>query len=247
MKPFTIIELDETTSTQTYLTQEDERKSFDEFTVITAKNQISGRGQGTNIWESENGKNICFSLLLKPLFLNPSEQFIITQIISLAIVDVLVKYGLQDVMIKWPNDIYVSNNKICGILIQNKIIGNQISHSYIGIGINVNQRKFLFAPNPTSLTLETDKMYDLNKFLNDTLHNIYVRYMQLKENKIIEIQNKYLSLLLFKGERRKYIYEGREIVATILNVNEFGHLILQQTDETILQCELRQLQFLIKN
>ena len=247
MKPFTIIELDETTSTQTYLTQEDERKSFDEFTVITAKNQISGRGQGTNIWESENGKNICFSLLLKPLFLNPSEQFIITQIISLAIVDVLVKYGLQDVMIKWPNDIYVSNNKICGILIQNKIIGNQISHSYIGIGINVNQRKFLFAPNPTSLTLETDKTYDLNKFLNDTLYNIYVRYMQLKENKIIEIQNKYLSLLLFKGERRKYIYEGREIVATILNVNEFGHLILQQTDETILQCELRQLQFLIKN
>ncbi len=247
MKPFTIIELDETTSTQTYLTQEDERKSFDEFTVITAKNQISGRGQGTNIWESENGKNICFSLLLKPLFLNPSEQFIITQIISLAIVDVLVKYGLQDVMIKWPNDIYVSNNKICGILIQNKIIGNQISHSYIGIGINVNQRKFLFAPNPTSLTLETDKTHDLNKFLNDTLYNIYVRYMQLKENKIIEIQNKYLSLLLFKGEWRKYIYEGREIVATILNVNEFGHLILQQTDETILQCELRQLQFLIKN
>lgn len=247
MKPFTIIELNETPSTQTYLMQEDERKSFDEFTVITAKNQTSGRGQGTHIWESEKGKNICFSLLLKPLFLNPSEQFIITQIISLAIVDVLVKYGLQDVMIKWPNDIYVSNNKICGILIQNKVMGNQISHSYIGIGINVNQRKFLFAPNPTSLTLETNKEYDLNTFLNDTLYNIYVRYTQLKENRIMDIQDKYLSLLLFKGEKRKYIYEDREIVATILNVNQYGHLILQQADKTILQCELRQLQFLIKN
>ncbi|MBR1627496.1 MAG: biotin--[Bacteroidales bacterium] len=245
MKPFNIIKLSEIPSTQTFLLQEDERKVFDEYTVVYTNNQTHGRGQEKHIWESEKEKNVLFSLLLKPTFLDPSNQFLITQMISLAIVDTLQSYGLEDVKIKWPNDIYVKYAKICGVLVQNKITGLEFSNSYIGIGINVNQKKFLFAPNPTSMFLETGKETDLDIFLSDVLHNIYKRYLQLKEDELERLQSEYLSLLLFKEERRKYIYKGKEIEAKILGVNRFGHLILESDDTVVIQCELRELQFIL--
>ena len=245
MDTFNVIKLKETSSTQTFLVQEDEQKIFDEYTVVYTDNQIQGRGQGTHVWESEKGKNVSFSLLLKPTFLDPSDQFRITQMISLAIVDTLRNYKVKDVKIKWPNDIYVGHSKISGVLVQNNIVGLKFSQSYIGIGINVNQTKFVLAPNPTSVFLETGKEYDLDKFLDDTLNSIYKRYLQLKEKGTDSLQAEYLSLLLFKGEQRKYIYGGEEIIAKILDVNQFGHLILELTDMTIIQCELRQLQFVL--
>ena len=243
MNPFKIIELNQTASTQTYITNTDTEKPFEEYTVIFTSNQTAGRGQGTHIWESEEGKNISFSLLLQPVFLNPAQQFLITQFVSLAIADTLADYGLQNVKIKWPNDIYVGEKKICGMLIQNSIMRNKIFKTYIGIGINVNQKTFCLAPNPTSLLLETGKEYGLRKFLDDTLYNIYVRYSQLKENKIPQIQKQYLSLLLFKNQKRTYIYKGKEISAQIENVNSFGHLLLRLDNGSVLECELRQLQF----
>ncbi|MGP1514553.1 MAG: biotin--[acetyl-CoA-carboxylase] ligase [Bacteroidales bacterium] len=244
MNLFNIIELSQTASTQTYLTNECEHNELEEYTVIFTTNQTSGRGQDAHIWESEKGKNITFSLLLRPVFLHPAEQFLITQFISLSIVDVLQKYGLKNVFIKWPNDIYIDLNKICGILIQNKIIGDSISHTYIGVGINVNQWTFQVAPNPTSLFLETGRQYDLQTFLMDTLNSIYIRYNQLKERKLTTIQKEYLSLLLFRNCWQNYIYKNRKIVAKILNVNRFGHLIMEMLDQTTIECELRQLQFL---
>ncbi len=243
MTPFCIIEIPQTASTQTLLIEEDEKKSFGQYTVIFTTNQTAGKGQGTNIWESEKGKNLSFSLLLEPIFLNPSEQFLITQFVSLAIVDTLKEYLLGDVHIKWPNDIYIGKNKICGILIQNKIIGYQITTTYIGIGININQTKFSSAPNPTSFALEKGEEYNLREVLDNVLKNIFHRYKALKDNRISEIKKEYLSLLLFKDHYRKYFYKDKEIMAKILNVNSFGHLILQLEDNTTITCELKELQF----
>lgn len=240
---FDIITLPQTNSTQTYIIEADKKNPLSEYSVVYTDNQVAGRGQGTHSWESEMGKDICFSLVLTPKTISVSEQFFITQIISLAVVDTLVEYGLKDVKIKWPNDIYVKEKKICGMLVQNNIIGNQIVKTFIGIGINVNQSIFHFAPNPTSIFLERGKQNDLRKVLNDTLQHIFIRYQQLNDNQTKTIQDEYLSLLLFKNSWRNYIYNDKYIYAQILTTNSFGHLILQTDDNEIITAELRELKF----
>ena len=131
--------------------------SLDNLSVVAVRCQTKGRGQRTNTWLSNPGENLTFSIALKNLDILPSEQIAISQITALSVVDFLNLYGI-DAKIKLPNDIYVGNKKICGILIENSIRGSQISYSIIGIGINVNQTEFPSSlPNPTSILLERDQ------------------------------------------------------------------------------------------
>ncbi|MDE6431375.1 MAG: biotin--[acetyl-CoA-carboxylase] ligase, partial [Duncaniella sp.] len=120
---------------------------------VSARRQTAGRGQRGNSWESAPGKNITMSILLRPEGLHPSRQFVISRAVSLAITGVLRRYmPASAVRVKWPNDIYVDDRKICGILIENVISSASIRQSVVGIGINVNQRRFLSdAPNPVSM------------------------------------------------------------------------------------------------
>lgn len=245
MTPFEIIEIESVASTQSLLTEMDREGTTKEYTVVVTTDQTSGRGQGNNVWESEKGKNLSFSMVLEPKFIAASDQFLITQFISLAMTDTLREYAVEKVRIKWPNDIYVGEKKICGILIQNNVIGNQISKTYIGIGINVNQREFVMAPNPTSFALEKGREYDLREVLERVLERVLVRYEMLRQGEREEIEREYLSKLLFRGERRKYIYKGKEIEAKIENVNSFGHLILETENEGEIVCELKELRFVI--
>ncbi|MBQ7985409.1 MAG: biotin--[Bacteroidales bacterium] len=244
MDLFNVIELPQAVSTQTVLTEQDGRQPLDEFTVIYTCNQTGGRGQGSNVWESEKGKNISFSLLLRPQFIAPSDQYILTQMASLGVYSSLVKYVPQGVKIKWPNDVYVGQKKICGMLIQNKIIGNELSAVYIGIGLNVNQMEFTLAPNPTSLKLLTGRTFDLKTVLNEVLDNILFRYNQIKTMPHESIKQEYLSHLLFKDEWREYLYKGKRIKAKIVSVNSFGHIVFEQPDGTAGTCELKQWQFI---
>lgn len=245
MMPFKIIEVDRTASTQSLVLEMDREGKMREYTVVVTTDQTSGRGQGENVWESERGKNLLFSMVLEPICTKASEQFLITQFISLAIVDALKEYAVEGVRIKWPNDIYVGEKKICGVLIQNNVIGNQISKTYIGIGINVNQRKFVLAPNPTSIALEQGREYDLREVLERVLERVLVRYEMLKEGKREELKREYSDLLLYRGENRKYVYKDKEIEAKIENVNCFGHLILETEREGKIVCELKELRFVI--
>ena len=245
MIPFKIIEVEKTASTQSLILEMDREGTMREYTVVVTTDQTSGRGQGNNVWESERGKNLLFSMVLEPICTKASEQFLITQFISLAIVDTLKEYAVEGVRIKWPNDIYVGEKKICGVLIQNNVIGNQISKTYIGIGINVNQKEFVLAPNPTSIALEKGREYDLREVLERVLERVLVRYKMLKEGKREELKREYLDLLLYRGEKRKYVYKGKEIEAKIENVNCFGHLILETEREGKIVCELKELRFVI--
>ncbi|MBQ9254429.1 MAG: biotin--[Bacteroidales bacterium] len=238
-----LITLDKISSTQTFLLEEDKELSLPEFTVAYTENQTQGKGQGTHVWESEEGKNISFSLLLRPYFLDPSMQYLITQIVSLAIVDTLKEYIKEGVKIKWPNDIYVNDNKICGMLIQNKLLGSSFAGVYCGIGININQKNFLLAPNPTSIYIETGKQTDKKEVFNLAIKNIEKRYTQLKQEDIKSIQEEYLSLLLYRNEWRLYEYKGEKIRAKIICVNEFGHLIFEKEDGEVSSCELREWRF----
>lgn len=123
--------------------------------VWIADFQTAGRGQRGNSWESRKGENLTFSILFKPEFLPPHKQFLISQVCAVGTYRYLTEKGMP-ARIKWPNDIYIGNKKICGMLIENSISGDKLSVSIAGIGLNLNQTHFASdAPNPTSLLMET--------------------------------------------------------------------------------------------
>ena len=144
---FKVVHIDETDSTNHWL------KAHGEGTmVVVADFQTAGKGCGSNSWESERGQNLTFSMLIHPEALEARAQFRITEVVSVALCNTLERYIYKEVDIKWPNDIYVGDQKICGILIENRLQGSVIKDSIIGIGLNVNQQVFLSdAPNPVSM------------------------------------------------------------------------------------------------
>ena len=173
-----IIKLEETTSTNTYLDNLDVEREQPEGCVVTTYSQIAGRGQRGNSWEAEPGKNLTFSYLLRPDQIAPQEQFVISQAVSMAVVDVLSRYA-DGFSVKWPNDIYYRNSKIAGILIEHNLSGMSIARTIVGIGLNINQMQFLSdAPNPISLCQITGVEYDLDKFLYEVLEATTIRYAQ---------------------------------------------------------------------
>ena len=220
----------------------------EEFTVIVARTQTAGIGQRGNHWEAEPGKNLTFSLVLKPTWLPIADQYQLTKAVSLGIADCLaplITEGDRRVRIKWPNDIYVDNDKICGILITHRIAGGQIATSVVGIGLNVNQETFPdWVPNPTSLHLLTGHEWVLNEMLEKVLVCIAHRYNELHNNPIGSLDEPYLSILLRRDEEAQYSYQGKTITATLLDVNRYGHLQLVTDKGERLSCQLKEIQFL---
>ena len=128
---------------------------IDNLSVVSALEQTEGRGQHGNRWSSQPGENLTFSLVVKNFMIKANEQHAISQVTALSLVALLSMYGI-DARIKWPNDIYVGDEKICGILIENSLKGQEIDWSIIGIGLNVNQTEFPDdLPNPISMKLST--------------------------------------------------------------------------------------------
>ena len=136
--------------------------------IVVTDFQTSGKGQGKNVWESEDGKNLLFSIALDMSFLKAENQFILTQIVSVTMINVLKNYLPEEsLFIKWPNDIYFNDKKIAGILIKNEIKGIMMGTSIIGIGLNVNQTSFDDnLPNPISMKMITGKDFDLDELLS---------------------------------------------------------------------------------
>lgn len=131
----------------------EEAANASDSTVWAADMQTAGRGQRGNTWTSDRGKNLTFSWLVKPANLSPSRQFLISQATALGICAYLAEWGLAP-QIKWPNDIYLGDKKICGILIEHSLTSERILSTVVGIGLNLSQTEFPASlPNPTSLRL----------------------------------------------------------------------------------------------
>jgi len=192
--------------------------------VLQTDFQTAGKGQMGNAWESESGKNLLFSLVLYPEKVKPDEQFLISQLVSVAIKKTLDEYT-DNITVKWPNDIYWNDKKIAGILIENSLQGNSIKIVVIGIGLNVNQKVFLSdAPNPVSLFQITGKSQVANSLLNDIRKNIMDLYFNLDANKI---RDEYAEILYRKAGVHKF-KEGDEIFqASIIAVHPDGQLELE--------------------
>lgn len=189
--------------------------------------QTAGRGQYGNRWESEAGKNIAMSILLKPRFLEARQQFHLNKAISLAVHDVFSVYT-EGVSVKWANDIFIGDKKNCGILIQNNLSGTRIEASVIGIGINVNQVNFQDLPHASSLKLETGKTFDLFNIVEAICQAVEKRYWQLKSGNFNQLGDEYLSKLYRYGQDALYQYpEGAFFKGKIVDISETGKLCLE--------------------
>ncbi len=240
-----IITLDSLPSTNQYCELLD-LNQCEEFTIINAVEQTAGIGQRGNHWESEAGKNLTFSIILKPSFLPIPDQFQLTKSISLGIADWLKTVVPQGyaVKIKWPNDIYVGQSKICGTLTSAKINGNKLSAAIAGIGLNINQTQFSYwIPNPVSLTQLLGTEMSTESALKEVASSILQRYSRLKKD-ITAPDADYLSDLLHIKEERSYLYQGRTIRAKIEGVNRFGHLELLCSSGEQIACQMKEIQWI---
>lgn len=242
----TFIHLNETHSTNSYLRELITReKEQPEGTVVVADYQTSGRGQRGNGWESERGMNLLFSLLLRPDHIPAGKQFILSQLISLAIVEVLREYD-PHFSIKWPNDIYWKEKKIAGILIEVDLMGSTLGNAIAGIGINVNQTDFYSdAPNPVSLAQITGKEHHLPELLEKILYRIADEYSGYTPEKEEKIKQKYMNLLFRKGGLYPYRHEEEIFNASIERIENNGQLVLKKEDGSIRAFAFKEISFVI--
>jgi len=224
-----LITLKEVDSTNTFLKDAlSKSKPFLDGTVIMADRQYSGRGQASNSWLSEAGKNLTFSVLLNPGFLPIERQFDLNMAISLALNDFLNKYTSGAASIKWPNDSYVGKKKIGGILIENIVHGNTIKHAIIGIGLNVNQVNFpADLMNVTSLKQALHQDYNLMDLLGEICSIIESRYLQLKAGKTEKLKDEYLSQLYLKDTWALFRFDNEIQKGKIQGLSSIGQLILE--------------------
>ncbi len=242
--PENIIFLEEVDSTNNYCLQLLKNKSPREGLVVSAKNQTCGRGQRNNCWESEPDKNLLFSIIIYPDFLPPDKQFNISIVISLGIYDCF-KNLYDNVSIKWPNDIYIGDKKIGGILIENTIRGNCIANTVAGVGINVNQTRFSKnLPNPVSLQQITGKHYALKPLLINIVNCINARYHSLIANHTKAMHNAYLQSLYRFQQPAWYATDNEKFKAKIIDVEEFGWLVVQDENNEVKRFGFKEIEFL---
>ena len=240
---FDILRLEKTNSTSSCLRELCGKETVGDFTTIVAEHQTAGRGQRGNSWEAEAGKNLLFSFVLHPQFLQARRQFLLSQIVSLAIKEELDIYA-GDISIKWPNDIYWKDKKISGILIEHDLDGNYISQSIAGIGINLNQKIFLSnAPNPISLAQITGKEYEIFHILNDILRRTQEYYEQLKEDNTDMIVTRYKDSLYRKDGFHPYRDANGEFRAEIFDVDCGGTLILRDDNDNLRKYAFKEVEF----
>ena len=232
-----IVHIDETDSTNRWL------KDHGEGTMVVATDyQTAGKGCGSNAWESERGKNLTFSMLIHPDGIAAREQFRITEVVSVALCKTLQPYIYNKVEIKWPNDIYVGDRKLCGILIENRLQGNVIVDCIIGIGLNMNQRVFLSdAPNPVSMYQLTGQETDCEALLADFLQT-FDQEWQNKTN-----GSEYRELLFRKGKDGLYEDKTGRFVARLADVLPDGRLLLVDEEGKERTYAFKEVSFIIEN
>ena len=239
-----LIKLKEVNSTNDYLKQliNETSKEIEGMIVFTG-NQLEGRGQKGTVWKSEKGKNLTFSIFLRPNIV-VKNQFIVSKIISLGIIDFLTELGLDDLKIKWPNDVYCRGSKISGILIENSIKGDKINSAVVGIGLNVNQLSFDLENKPTSILKELGgDLLDLDILLDKLLFFIEKRYMLLKSGDEELIDRAYLASMYWFNETRKFKIGNEVVEGIIVGVNLIGKLELK-VEERIESLDLKEITFL---
>ena len=227
----TYVFMTECLSTNDYLLKLLKKKSYQEGTMVNTSYQKGGRGQRNNNWLSEKGKNLTFSFLLEPN-IELSNQFLLHIITSISIFKTLLEINIKNISIKWPNDIYVNDKKIAGILIENLVYRKFIHKSVIGVGLNINQTNFGIL-NATSIINQTMKKHNLDQILQIFKSIFNKEYLKLNSNKIHEEFDFYKKNLIGYQTEKKYEYNSAVIKGKIIDVLSDGILVIQTKDSII--------------
>ncbi len=244
MTRFKIDKVSETLSTNELLKSIADKDSVAEGYTVVAVSQTAGRGQIGAFWESQPGQNLTFSLLLRPEFIKADQMFLVSKAISLGIVDYLNSFG-EEFKIKWPNDIYYKDKKICGVLIENQLMGSNIVYSIIGIGLNINQEAFISdAPNPISLYNIIGRKLDLVSELPKLLNQIDVWYQMLADGWYEKIDEAYFAhLYRTNGQYTFRTCEGACFSGTISNVESNGRITIVDSNGEIRSFLFKEVEF----
>lgn len=247
---FQEIHLEETDSTSDYLVRlcDEQNDQLPNFTTVTADFQTAGKGQKGNRWEAEKGKNLLFSFVVYPGFMPVKEQFYLSQLVSLSLKKVLDRYT-HHITIKWPNDIYYKEKKICGFLTEVYIQGGGIGRCINGIGLNINQDDFISdAPNPVSLKQILGKKLSLREVLNQIMHAIADSYRQLEEQPEAEkrILMRNYRKALFRSEGF-FPYRDKQglFMGKVVTVEPDGTLVLKDKEGGLRRYLFKEVQYVL--
>lgn len=236
-------------STNTYLRELGGGDPDYDYEVALADFQTAGRGQKGNTWESEQGKNLLFSILAHPHNIKVRDQFYISEAIALAVSDSVIDAAGPEYApyfsVKWSNDIYYKDYKMAGILIENTLQGDRIMDTVVGVGLDVNQEVFLSdAPNPISLKNITGKDYDRDKLLADIIDR-FIGYMELSEQQRHKVDKLYRERLYRREGYHKFRDANGCFEACIEGIQPNGCLMLQTIDGEHRVYEFKQVQFIL--
>lgn len=240
-----IIKLDAIDSTNNYLKKIILNEGINDYTVVTAKFQTQGKGQLGTEWESEHSKNLICSVYKKEINIKVQDQFVISALVSLALIKTLRKVNLSNMHIKWPNDIMSDNKKICGILIENIVKENYIKDTVIGIGLNVNQTIFNNLPNAASIKNLIGTTCSIDEILKDLVKNIKYCFNELDKSSINSIFEKYEDALFRINKPSTFKNSKGEVFSGyIKGVSRLGKLSVMLEDNLVESYDLKEISML---
>ena len=233
---FRWLELDEVSSTNDYLKNyrplQEQR-----MTLVTAEHQTAGRGAGSNAWESRPGENLLFSLLTHPRHIDSGKVFLLSEALALAVREAL---GGEGFAVKWPNDIYYGERKVCGMLIENDLRGKVVDRCIMGVGVNVNQTEFAFdrtqhdglrlMAEPVSLAQIVGHPVERRFVLERVVEHFDRYYRWTEEGRTEELHQMYIDHLYRRGEEHRFVDKDGCFRGTIVDVEPTGHLIITDAE-----------------
>lgn len=223
-------------STNSLALRECAEKDVEEGLIFIAEHQTRGRGQMGNRWDSRKGENLLFSLVLKPA-ISAQEQFYLSKSVACGIVEGLKAWAKEvfgknlPLAIKWPNDLYLADKKLGGILIENQWNGGKWTHAVVGVGLNINQQQF-DGLRATSLRahLKMDEILDKTAIFNALCKGLEEYYLACLDKQFSSIDDNYHAHLLrlnewhlYEENESKEVFDGK-----ILQVNEQGLLLVEK-------------------
>ncbi|MGN0280834.1 MAG: biotin--[acetyl-CoA-carboxylase] ligase [Prevotella sp.] len=239
-----LIENDEVDSTNNFL-RNYKGEVGERMTVALANFQTAGRGQGVNVWESERGKNLTFSIKCSPKSLPVARQFVMLEAGALAIRDALKEY-VDDITIKWPNDVYYRDYKISGTLSECSVTSVGVRDCILGMGININQSNFVGdAPNPISLLLALGHETDRMKVLRNVIERFDFYLKMVDEGHYDEIDSLYKSALYRRIGFFTFEDDGGLFEAEVHDVLRNGHLVLRRRDGLLSEYAFKEVRYLL--
>lgn len=218
--------------------KEDQPEGF----LVYTDFQTGGKGQRGNVWNSEDGKNLLFSFYLKPKMLVPKQAYMLNVMVGLAVVDVIQKATGLSCELKWPNDVYINDKKLAGILVETSLGQSSISEAVIGIGLNVNQGYFNL-PTATSVFLETGKINDRESLLENLMKSVELYYLKLRSGENKMLIQEYYQVMRWRGELHEFSDKDGKFSGEIIGIDDTGRLLIN-TGKELKRFDVKEITFL---